>query len=222
MADDEVQEVAMRFTDVELGFGDLRLRTLVSTDAALLVEATSGEPGRSLWGAHPVGPYSLRDAQVALAAWDPATAGQFSLGILRGRRLLGAVGLIPERPGSTELAYWVRPEARGRGIASRAVIAVTLWIHDELAAPRVWLEIEPGNEPSLRLAQRVGYRFEQRLSRHCRQWTHQDAERDSWHDCLIWVHTNDRKHNPLSGALQQDVTAEREGSPVSEPGLRDQ
>ncbi|GGZ23759.1 hypothetical protein GCM10010300_79050 [Streptomyces olivaceoviridis] len=199
----------MRFTDVELGLGDLRLRTLVTTDAALLVEATSGEPGRSLWGAHPVGPYSLRDAQVALAAWDPATAGQFCLGILEGRRLLGAVGLMPERPGSTELAYWVRPEERGRGIASRAVIAATLWNHNELAVPRVWLEIKPSNEPSLRLAQRVGYRFEQRIPQHCREWTHQDAERDSWHDCLIWVHTSDGNHNPLSSALHQDVAAER-------------
>lgn len=117
----------MRFTDVELGPGDLRLRTLVTTDAALLVEATSGEPGRPLRGAHPAGPYSLRDAQVALAAWDPATADQFCLG-------------IPERPGSTEPAYWVRPEERGRGIASRAVIAATLRNHNELAVPRVWLE----------------------------------------------------------------------------------
>ncbi|GGS68742.1 GNAT family N-acetyltransferase [Streptomyces cinerochromogenes] len=200
----------MRFTDVELDLGDLRLRTLVTTDAALLVEATSREPGRSLWGARPVGPYSLRDAQAALAAWDPATAAQFCLGVLRGRRLLGAVGLMPEHPGSTELAYWVRPEERGRGIASRAVIAATLWVHDELAVPRVWLEIEPGNEPSLRLAQRVGYRFEQRMPQHCRAWTHQDAERDSRHDCLIWVHTSDGTHHPLSGAPHQDAAADEE------------
>ncbi|MGH3731485.1 MAG: hypothetical protein ACRDTU_22485, partial [Micromonosporaceae bacterium] len=76
--------------DVDLG-DELRLRALVAGDAAALAEATSGEPGRSLWGAHPVGPYSVLDAQAALAAWDPAAGGQFSLGALRGPRLLGAV-----------------------------------------------------------------------------------------------------------------------------------
>jgi RimJ/RimL family protein N-acetyltransferase len=58
-----------------------------------------------------------------------------------------------------------------------------------MAAARIWLEIAPGNEPSLRLARRTGYRFEQRIPRHCRDWACEDAARDSWHDCLIWVHT---------------------------------
>jgi RimJ/RimL family protein N-acetyltransferase len=172
--------------DLDLG-GGLRLRALAAADAAMLAEATSEEPGRSLWGAYPAGPYSLRDARAALAAWDPAAGGQFSLGILRGGRLLGAVGLMPDRPGSVELAYWVRPAERRRGLAARAVLAVTPWAHRNLAA-RIWLEIEPGNEPSLRLARRTGYRFEQRIPRHCRDWIDEDAERDSWHDCLIWVH----------------------------------
>jgi RimJ/RimL family protein N-acetyltransferase len=186
----------MRFTALKLGRGDLRLRTLDNADAALLVEATSAEPGRSLWGHH-LGPYSPRDASAALTAWDPATAGQFSLGIVQGERLLGAVGLIPERPGSVELAYWLRPEERGKGIASRAVLAATLRAHSELAVPRIWLEIHPGNEPSLRLAQRVGYQLEQRIPRHCRAWTHQDVERDTWHDCLIWIHNSDPAESTL-------------------------
>ena len=131
-------------------------------------------------------------AEQPLAAWDPAVGGQFSLGILRGQRLLGAVGLMPDSPGSIELAYWVRPEERGRGLASRAVLAATEWAHCELGVSRIWLEIEPGNEPSLRLAQRAGYRFEQRIPQHCRDWACDDAERDSWHDCLIWVHASGR------------------------------
>jgi len=178
--------------DVDLDLGDdLRLRTLAAADAAVLAEATSGEPGASLWGPHPVGRYTLRDAHAALAAWDPAAGGQFCLGIMAGPRLLGAVGLMPDRPGSIELAYWVRPEERGNGLGSRAVRAATRWAHQGLAAPRIWLEIEPGNQPSLRLARRAGYRFEQRIPRHCRDWASDDAERDTWHDCLIWVHTTD-------------------------------
>jgi RimJ/RimL family protein N-acetyltransferase len=106
--------------------------------------------------------------------------------------LVGAVGLMPDGAGSIELAYWIRPEQRGRGIASRAVRASTLWAHRSLATSRIWLEIDPGNEPSLRVARRAGYHFEQRLPEHCRDWSREDAERDSWHDCLIWVHHGDQ------------------------------
>jgi RimJ/RimL family protein N-acetyltransferase len=177
--------------NLDLG-GGLGMRTLLGDDAALLAEATRGESAPSLWGPRPAGPYSLLDARTALSAWDPAADGQFSVGILHGQRLMGAVGLMPDRPGSIELAYWIRPEQRGRGIASRAVHAATLWTHRSLAVPRVWLEISPGNEPSLRVARRAGYAFEQRFPRHCRDWTREDAEHDSWHDCLIWVHVTDQ------------------------------
>jgi RimJ/RimL family protein N-acetyltransferase len=183
--------------DLDLSLGDgLRMRILVEDDAALLVEATSGESAPSLWGPRPLGPYSLHDGQAALSAWDPAAGGQFSVGILHGQQLLGAVGLMPDRPGSMELAYWVRPEQRGRGIATRTVQATTLWAHRDLAIPRIWLEINPDNEPSLRLAERAGYHFEQRLPRHCREWVSEDAEQDSWHDCLIWTHVTGDDDGP--------------------------
>lgn len=173
--------------NLEIGNG-LHMRALAAEDAALLMEATSGESEPALWGPRPAGPYSLRDGQAALSAWDRAAGGQFSIGVLRGKQLVGAVGLMPDQPGSAELAYWIRPEQRGKGIASRAVPAATLWAHRDLAIARIWLEIRPGNEPSLRVAQRSGYHFEQRLSRHCRDWASEDAEHDSWHDCLIWAH----------------------------------
>jgi len=175
--------------DLPLHIGDgLHLRALVPDDAELLAEATIGETAPSLWGPRPAGPYSLTDARAALAAWDPAAGGQFSFGVLEGQRLLGAVGLMPDQMGSAELAYWIRPEHRGRGVASRALSAVTIWAHRSQAIVRAWLEINPANEPSLRVAQRAGYHFERRLPRHCRDWAADDASHDSWHDCLIWVH----------------------------------
>lgn len=175
--------------DVDLDLGDgMRLRALTVADASLVAEATSGESDPSLWGPHPAGPYSLPAARAALIAWDPDAGGQFSLGIVRGQRLLGAVGLMPDRPGSAEVAYWVRPEERGKGIASRAVRAATSWAYGALDLSRVWLEIEPDNEASLRLARRAGYRFEERIAQHCRDFASEDPELDSRHDCLIWVH----------------------------------
>jgi RimJ/RimL family protein N-acetyltransferase len=169
-----------------LELGDLTVRTLTPRDADLLVEATRAETAWSMWGARPVGPYAPEDALRALRAWDPDLGGQTSFGILSTGRLVGAVGLMPDKPGSAELAYWVRPESRGQGIAARALQAVTGWA---LAgeANRVWLEINPANTASLRVAERAGFAFEEHIPDHCRSWITDDPTRDSWHDCLIWA-----------------------------------
>jgi RimJ/RimL family protein N-acetyltransferase len=174
---------------VELDLGDLRLRTLTPRDAVLLVEATKAESGSALWGPRPAGPYSLEDAQSALRDWDPHGERQVSFGVLQADRLVAALGLMPDGPHSAELAYWVRPERRRRGIALRSIQALTTWAHEHAGLARVWLEIDPDNTPSLKLAERAGYRREQRLPRHCRAWTSDDPDHDTWHDCLIWTHT---------------------------------
>ena len=92
-----------------------------------------------------------------------------------------------DTPDSAELAYWVRPEERGRGLATLGVRLVTGWAH-RTGLARVWLEIEPGNRASSRVAERAGYQFERRLVGHCRSWTHDDPAVDDRHDCLIWSH----------------------------------
>ncbi len=171
----------------QLDLSDLHLRTLLQDDAELLVEATRHEQAAALWGPRPAGPYSMDDAKRALQQWDPA-GGQASYGVLRGERLIAALGLMLDSPASAELAYWVRPEERRRGIGLRSVQALTTWAHQDAGLVRLWLEIEPGNTASLELARRGGYRLEERLPRHCRCWLDEDPDRDEWHDCLIFAH----------------------------------
>jgi len=175
--------------DIDLS-QSLRLRTLTTQDAHLVVEATGTETAPALWGPRPAGPYTLRDARAALNAWDPGVGRQASYGILKHDHLLGALGLMLDGPHSAELAYWVRPESRRQGLALRGIHALTRWAHDEPRLDRIWLEINPDNIPSLRLADRAGYRYEQRLPHHCRAWTAPDPGHDTWHNCLIWAHTN--------------------------------
>ena len=173
----------------QLDLGDLQLRTLVQDDAELLVGATRHEQAPALWGPRPAGPYSLDDARTALQQWDPARGEQASYGVLHGEQLVAALGLMLDSPHSAELAYWVRPEQRRRGIGVRSVAALTAWGHRGGGLARLWLEIDPGNTASLALAGRAGYQLEQRLPRHCRAWLAEDPGRDQWHDCLIFVHT---------------------------------
>jgi RimJ/RimL family protein N-acetyltransferase len=180
----------------QLDLGDLRLRTLSQDDAALLVEATRHEHARALWGPRPAGPYSLDDARTALQQWDPAQGKQVSYGVLLADRLVAALGLMPDSPHSAELAYWVRPEQRRRGIGLRSIGALTAWAHQDGGLARLWLEIDPDNTASLELARRAGYRLDQRLPRHCRAWLEDDPEHDQWHDCLIFAHTLEDPREP--------------------------
>jgi RimJ/RimL family protein N-acetyltransferase len=72
---------------------------------------------------------------------------------------VAVVGLdLPARQG--EIGYVVARDARGRGIAGRALELITDWALDGLLLERVELRIDVGNTPSIRVAERIGYRRE--------------------------------------------------------------
>lgn len=148
----------------------VEFRQLTEEDAPLLVEATRGETGRALWDRTPTGPYSLSDARAALAKWTDDT----SYGVFENGRMVAAVGLMPDAQDSAELAYWVRPEARGRGLATAALTCLTTLARDN-GFTHLWLEIRPGNTASQRVAERAGYVRTQRVVGHCQIWTCQAA-----------------------------------------------
>ena len=72
---------------------------------------------------------------------------------------LGMAGLVAiEREESQgEIGYVVAPEARGRGIATRALRLVTEYALGAAGLGRVQLLIDSENTPSLRVAERCGY-----------------------------------------------------------------
>ncbi len=75
---------------------------------------------------------------------------------------LGMAGLvaIEREENQAEIGYVVAREARGRGIAQRALRLVTDYALGELGLERVQLLIDVENEPSMRVAERCGYRRE--------------------------------------------------------------
>jgi RimJ/RimL family protein N-acetyltransferase len=76
--------------------------------------------------------------------------------------LLGNVGLaqVNQNLGTGELYWWLDGTARGRGIATTAVILLASWALDRLGLARVAALVEPANRPSSRLAQRAGFQRE--------------------------------------------------------------
>lgn len=79
--------------------------------------------------------------------------------VLDGDRFVG-VGVAPriEPPArELELGYVIAPGERGKGFATAALRAMTDWAFGEARALRVYLYIDAGNAPSLRVAERAGY-----------------------------------------------------------------
>ena len=59
-----------------------------------------------------------------------------------------------------EIGYALAPEARGRGIATRALELVTRYALEDLGLERVELQIATDNDASIRVAEKCGYRRE--------------------------------------------------------------
>jgi RimJ/RimL family protein N-acetyltransferase len=163
--------------DAEIAPG-LRLRTLTSDDASLLVEATATETGRAVWGPYPAGPYTPAQAREALQAWS---GSQTSFALVDGTRLLAAFGLMREPGDTAELAYWVPPPHRRHGYATLGLRFLTSWSLSAGGLRRVWLEIDPANTASQSVAGAAGFRYENRIRDHCR-----NPDSGAPHDCLIY------------------------------------
>lgn len=88
----------------------------------------------------------------------------FAIATAAGDRACGQIGLWPDplRPGIATVGYWLVPEERGKGIASAALIAITRWATATCDIDVLELFIEPTNLPSIAVAERSGYRFQQR------------------------------------------------------------
>ena len=61
---------------------------------------------------------------------------------------------------SAVLGYWVSPEIAGRGVMPTAVALVTDYLMDQVGLHRVEINIRPENLASLRVIQKLGFRYE--------------------------------------------------------------
>ncbi|MET8013052.1 GNAT family N-acetyltransferase [Streptomyces sp. NPDC005271] len=83
-------------------------------------------------------------------------------------RLVAGVGVKRPDPGSgsAEVGYWTAVHARGRGVAPRALEAVTVWAFETFAAEGLeYLELlhQVDNPASCRVAEKTRYRFDRVL-----------------------------------------------------------
>jgi len=77
--------------------------------------------------------------------------------------IVGVAGIQPlGTTGDLEIGWWVARDHWGRGFATEAGGAAARHVLETLARPRVVAIIDPGNERSVRVAERLGLRYDRR------------------------------------------------------------
>jgi RimJ/RimL family protein N-acetyltransferase len=94
-----------------------------------------------------------------VSGWKEGTLAGFAVRPSRGEEFLGFAAVVrfdvDGREG--ELGFIVAPAARGRGVASRALILLSRWALGPVGLERVELRIDAENAGSLRVAERAGF-----------------------------------------------------------------
>ena len=150
--------------DPPLSDGVVTLRPLRADDAAAIAAACQDPEIRRWIPIIPV-PYAEADARrfilMTLQAWHDGTSYEFAIADAKTDRYVGSIGLhLGPNARRHAVGYLVTPEARGRGVAARALRLITRWGFADLGIERLSLWTLPGNVASQKAAESAGFRFE--------------------------------------------------------------
>jgi RimJ/RimL family protein N-acetyltransferase len=151
--------------------GELTLRPWTDDDVEALIEAYR-DPLLRRWTRIPVTNADEARHWLSLQRHGLDTMDRISFAVDEarrdpdGRRLVANVVLKRDSrdPSHAEVGFWTAAPGRGRGIAPRAVIALTTWAVDTFAGlDRLELRHDVLNPASCRVAEKAGYAFDRVL-----------------------------------------------------------
>lgn len=122
--------------------------------------------------------------------WDSETSATWAIATEDEATPVGRMALtrLDLAGGWAEVAYWLLPEARGRGVVTASLEAMTRWAIDDLGLHRLELEHSVHNIASCGVAARAGFDLEGTLRQRV-------LHADGWHD----MHLHARLAPPDTG-----------------------
>lgn len=161
------------------------LRPWVAADSQAVLAAYQ-DPAISHW--HRRDMQQLQEAEELikhwLGLWDKETGATWAVcnqqGSVVGRTAISRINLFE---GDGEVGYWILPEARGNGIAGRAVSAVRDWAFYSAGLKRLQLTHAVQNEASCKVAEKAGFQLEGVKHSALRHG-------DGWHDMHLHAAVN--------------------------------
>lgn len=161
--------------------GEIALREWRREDLAAMIDMLQDEE-IVRWTRVPQ-PYTQRDADDYVARGDAERErGEgINLAVLDAAQneVLGSMSLRLASWADLrgQLGYLVGKQARGRGVAPRAIRLVSAWGFRELGLERIEILVHPDNEPSQRAAEKAGFKREGVLRSYTRV---KDRRFDMW------------------------------------------
>ena len=119
-------------------------------------------------------PYTLADAEFYIGMEGEE---KFAVTDAVSGRVLGSIGLTWHEPDVAEAGYWIRADARGRGLMTRALSLAARHAFAKGAA-RVQLRADTENVGSCRVAERAGFTREGVLR--AAHWNPRLGRRQDW------------------------------------------
>ncbi|MEL6360478.1 MAG: GNAT family N-acetyltransferase [Pseudomonadota bacterium] len=96
--------------------------------------------------------------------WELKGFGQWCVEERASKSVVGCVGLWePEGWPELEVGYWLTEAAQGKGYATESATQARDFAYDRLGAVTLVSYIDPANEPSKRVAERMGAQFEETI-----------------------------------------------------------
>jgi len=117
-------------------------------------------------------PYTDDDARAFVSG--ALGLGRCQFAVCEHGTVVGSIGLRPAKHETGHIGYWCAPQARGRGITTRALRRVCRYALDELHLERLELITDSANAASQRVAVKVGFQREGVKRSHLR---HPDGQR---------------------------------------------
>ena len=140
-----------------LSDGIVTLRPWTEADAPAIVACIDGDEEITRWLDQIPQPYGLEHALASIRG-----IGESSLAVVDSTgRVLGSIGVRWDEPGDVgEVGYWLRAEARGRGVTSCALLLISRWALSRDGVGRLQLRAAVENLASRRVAEKAGFRLE--------------------------------------------------------------
>jgi ribosomal-protein-serine acetyltransferase len=130
------------------------------------------------WAVEPQRQETFDFAASASRSWGSSL---FNFTIMFPQLIIGSVGLdhFDEATISASLGYWLHSDYASKGLMTEAVAAVVEFAFSQLTLHRLWLHAGVSNIPSIRVAEKAGFRREGRL---------RDSGRGAfgWHDVYVY------------------------------------
>ncbi|MCH8615363.1 GNAT family N-acetyltransferase [Sphingomonas sp. SM33] len=117
---------------------------------------------------HVGGPSGTEDTWRRMLAgaglWQLTGIGMWAVAERNGGPAIGHVGFFdflrgsePSIAGEAEMGWILAPSAHGKGYAREACEGILNWFDAQFGKRAIWALISPGNDPSMKLASKLGF-----------------------------------------------------------------